>query len=67
MYYSSAGEINPILTMEWNQIVNNGAQLFGNFSKSEAAVALDVQNMDSLLFRVSFYYFPIDSIFIRSE
>jgi hypothetical protein len=53
--------------MEWNQIVNNGAQLYGNFSTSEAAVALDVQNMDSLLFRVSFYYFPIDSISIRSE
>ena len=40
--------------MEWNQIVDNGAQLYGNFSTAEAAVALDVQNMDSLLFRVSF-------------
>lgn len=39
--------------MEWNQLVDNGVQLYGNFSTAEAAVALDVQNMDSLLFRVS--------------
>lgn len=51
VYYSTAGEINPILTMEWNQILNNGVQLYGNFTTSEAAVALDVQNMETLLFR----------------
>jgi hypothetical protein len=62
VYYSSAGEINPILTMEWNQIVDNGAQLYGNFSTSEAAVALDVQNMDSLLFRVSFFFYYSDKL-----
>ena len=50
--------------MEWNQIVDNGAQLYGNFSTAEAAVALDVQNMDSLLFRVSFlgYFLKKDVI-----
>lgn len=52
VYYSSAGEINPLLTMEWNQIVDNGAQLYGNFTTCDAAVELDVQNMDSLFFRV---------------
>ena len=52
--YASAGEINPILTMEWNQIVDNGVHLYGNFSTSQAAVALDVQNMETLLFRVTF-------------
>lgn len=52
VYYSSAGEINPLLTMEWNQVVDNGVKLYGNFTTCDAAVELDVQNMDSLFFRV---------------
>ena len=52
--YSSAGEINPVLTMEWNQFQDNGVKLYGNFSTTEAAVAMDVQNMETLFFRVIF-------------
>lgn len=51
--YSSAGEINPVLTMEWNQFQDNGVHLYGNFSTSQAAIVMDVQNMETLLFRVS--------------
>lgn len=53
--YSSAGEINPMLTMEWNQILSNGVQLYANFSTSAAAVAMDVQNMETLVLRVISY------------
>ena len=64
--YASAGEINPILTMEWNQIVDNGVHLYGNFSTSDAAVALDVQNMETLLFRVpSYSQFATQSVLIN--
>ena len=66
MRYASAGEINPILTMEWNQIVDNGVHLYGNFSTSDAAVALDVQNMETLLFRVpSYSQFATQSVLIN--
>ena len=51
--YSSAGEINPVLTMEWNQFLDNGIHLYGNFSTSEATIAMNVQNMETLHFRVS--------------
>ena len=33
--YASAGEISPMLTMEWNRITDNGVQLYGNFSSCE--------------------------------
>ncbi len=30
--YAAAGETTPTLTMEWNRIVANGRQLYGNFT-----------------------------------
>lgn len=53
--YSTAGEVSPILTMESNRIMNNCRQLYGNFSTCDAAVKVDVQNMQTIHFRVSFY------------
>ena len=49
--YHSAGEVSPLLTMERNRIMNNCKQLYGNFSTCEAAVRVNVQNMQSLFFR----------------
>jgi nitrous oxidase accessory protein NosD len=49
--YQSAGEVSPILTLERNRIKNNCLQLYGNFSTCEAAVGINVQNMQSLFFR----------------
>lgn len=49
--YHAAGEVSPLLTLEKNRIIGNGKQLYGNFSTCEAAVRVDVQNMQSLFFR----------------
>lgn len=51
--YTTAGEVSPILTMESNRIVGNCRQMYGNFSTCEAAVKVDVQNMQTIHFRVS--------------
>ncbi|XP_063235879.1 protein bark beetle isoform X2 [Bacillus rossius redtenbacheri] len=49
--YSSAGEVNPAVTLEWNQFTRNCAKLYGNFSTCKAAVDMDVQNTQNIYFR----------------
>ena len=53
--YVSAGEVNPAVTLEWNQIRGNGNKLYGNFTSAEAAVMMDVQNTQNIFFRVSIF------------
>lgn len=50
IYYASAGEINPIVTLQRNQFSRNCISLYGNFSTCQSAIMLDVQNT-----QVSFY------------
>lgn len=40
--------------MEGNRILSNCRQLYGNFSTCDAAVKADVQNMQTIHFRVRF-------------
>lgn len=49
----SAGEVNPIITIDRNQFINNGFKLYGNFTTCKAAVDIDVQNTQLMYFRVS--------------
>lgn len=49
--YSTASEISPRLTLEHNRIMNNCRQLYGNFSTCEAAIRLEVQNMQQFHFQ----------------
>lgn len=51
VHYVTSGEVSPILTLDRNRITNNCLQLYGNFSTCEAAVFVDVQNMNSFYFR----------------
>lgn len=51
--YQSAGEVNPTLTIEWNQFTDNCKHLYGNFSTCDAAIRMDVQNTQNFYFRVS--------------
>lgn len=51
--YTTAGEVSPILTMEGNRILGNCRQLYGNFSTCDAAIKVDVQNMQTIYFRVN--------------
>jgi len=53
VHYSSAGEVNPTVTLEWNQFKYNGRKLYGNFTTAEAAIVMDVQNTQNVYFRVS--------------
>jgi hypothetical protein len=53
--YASAGEVNPTVTMEWNQFNNNCKKLYGNFTTCHAAVDMDIQNTQSLYFRVIYH------------
>ncbi|KAF5304533.1 hypothetical protein FQA39_LY09584 [Lamprigera yunnana] len=51
LLYMSAGEVNPIVTIEKNQFTNNCLKLYGNFSTCDAAINIDVQNTQALFFR----------------
>ena len=50
MQYVSAGEINPIITMQRNQFTANCVSLYGNFSTCESTVRLDIQNTQDFFF-----------------
>lgn len=50
--YATVGEVSPVLTMERNRFVRNCRQLYGNFSSCDSTIRADVQNMQSLYFRV---------------
>lgn len=52
LLYMSAGEVNPVLTVEKNRIKNNCRKFYGNFTTCQAAVEMDVQNTESIFFRV---------------
>lgn len=60
--YSSAGEVNAVITLERNQFVDNCKKLYGNFSTCKSAVSLDIQNTQSVYFRVS----PRSSQYLRT-
>ncbi|XP_035215433.1 protein bark beetle-like, partial [Stegodyphus dumicola] len=48
--YRSAGEITPAITLRYNRIIQNGQELFGNFTTADSAVLLDIQNTKGLYF-----------------
>lgn len=50
--YASAGEVNPTVTMEWNQFSKNCQRLYGNFTTCQAAIDMDIQNTQTVFFRV---------------
>lgn len=51
--YQSVGEVNPLLAISRNEIKDNCLKLYGNFTSCESAVKIDVQNTQTLVFRVS--------------
>ncbi|CAH0560148.1 unnamed protein product [Brassicogethes aeneus] len=51
LLYNSAGEVNPIVTIEKNQFKNNCKQLYGNFTTCKSALYMDVQNTQTIFFR----------------
>nr|XP_022906031.1 protein bark beetle isoform X1 [Onthophagus taurus] len=51
MSYISAGEVNPIITVDKNQYRGNCQKLYGNFSTCKSSIDIDVQNTQTLYFR----------------
>ncbi|XP_066905697.1 protein bark beetle [Halyomorpha halys] len=51
IHYVSAGEVNPRITLEYNQIRDNGLKMYGNFTTCTAAIYMDLQNTQNLHFR----------------
>ncbi|XP_063914202.1 protein bark beetle isoform X2 [Zophobas morio] len=51
MLYVSAGEVNPIVTIDKNQFKRNCQKLYGNFTTCNAAVEIDIQNTQTIFFR----------------
>lgn len=56
LLYMTSGEVNPIVTIEKNQFKNNCRKLYGNFTTCRAAVEMDIQNTQTVFFRVSNKY-----------
>lgn len=52
LLYVSAGEVNPIVTVERNQFRGNCQKLYGNFTTCKSAIDMDIQNTRTVYFRV---------------
>ena len=64
--YTSAGEMNPILTLARNQFDSNCNDLYGNFSTCKSAVHLDIQNTQDVFFHNNYVTRNIGGLYIRA-
>lgn len=53
LMYMASGEVNPILTIEKNQFKSNCRKLYGNFTTCKSGLEIDVQNTQTIFFRVN--------------
>ncbi|XP_030750251.1 protein bark beetle-like [Sitophilus oryzae] len=67
MLYMAAGEVNPIVTIERNQIKSNCRALYGNFTTCKSSVEIDVQNTQSIFFRSNLVEQNIGGLFIKAD
>ncbi|BES98492.1 Scavenger receptor cysteine-rich domain [Nesidiocoris tenuis] len=65
--YSAAGEVNPRLTIERNQIRNNCFKMYGNFSSCLSSIHLDLQNTQNLHFRNNLVMNNQGGLYIRAD
>ena len=66
VFYTSAGELNPIITMQRNQVRNNCVSLYGNFSTCQSAIKFDIQNHQDVFFHNNFVTGNIGGLFIKA-
>ena len=66
VYYSSAGENNPIVTMQRNQVSKNCISLYGNFSTCVSAINLDIQNTKDFFFYNNFVSQNIGGLYVNT-
>ena len=66
VHYASVGEINPIITMQRNQVKENCVNLYGNFSTCPSSIVLDIQNTQDVFFHNNFLTGNIGGLLIRA-
>ena len=60
------GEINPIVTMQRNQVKENCVNLYGNFSTCQSSILFDIQNTQDVFFHNNFITGNIGGLLIRA-
>ncbi|XP_050673785.1 protein bark beetle isoform X2 [Leptidea sinapis] len=65
--YQSVGEVNPLVAIIRNEFTNNCLKLYGNFTTCQAAVRVDVQNTQSLVFRNNLVRNNVGGLLLRAD
>ncbi|KAL4715552.1 hypothetical protein ACJJTC_009178 [Scirpophaga incertulas] len=65
--YQSVGEVNPLVSFMRNEIKGNCLKLYGNFTSCEAAVRVDVQNTQTLVFRNNLVRDNVGGLLVRAD
>ncbi|XP_034826785.1 protein bark beetle isoform X2 [Maniola hyperantus] len=65
--YQSVGEVNPLVAISRNEITRNCLKLYGNFTTCQAAVIVDVQNTQTLVFRNNLVRNNVGGILVRAD
>ncbi|KAL0880639.1 hypothetical protein ABMA27_001864 [Loxostege sticticalis] len=65
--YQSVGEVNPFVAITRNEITGNCLKLYGNFTSCQAAVRVDVQNTQTLVFRNNLIRKNVGGLLVRAD
>ncbi|XP_068632960.1 protein bark beetle isoform X2 [Battus philenor] len=65
--YQSVGEVNPLVAITRNEISDNCLKLYGNFTTCHAAVRVDVQNTQTLVFRNNLLRNNVGGLLVRAD
>ncbi|XP_052754555.1 protein bark beetle isoform X2 [Galleria mellonella] len=65
--YQSVGEVNPMVAIIRNEIKSNCLKLYGNFTTCQAAVTIDVQNTQTLVFKNNLVQDNVGGLLVRAD
>ncbi|XP_060803589.1 protein bark beetle [Amyelois transitella] len=65
--YQSVGEVNPLVAIIRNEFNDNCLKLYGNFTTCQAAVRVDVQNTQTLVFRNNLVRNNVGGLLVRAD
>ncbi|RVE49659.1 hypothetical protein evm_005716 [Chilo suppressalis] len=65
--YQSVGEVNPLVAIIRNEMSGNCLKLYGNFTSCQAAVRVDVQNTQTLVFRNNLVRNNVGGLLVRAD
>ncbi|XP_047509687.1 protein bark beetle isoform X2 [Pieris napi] len=65
--YQSVGEVNPLVAIIRNEFNDNCLKLYGNFTTCQAAVRVDVQNTQTLVFRNNLVRNNVGGLLARAD